>query len=178
MNRLVFHFAFISAFQINKGVITLAKPGEKKKKPIFTSLEINTAFSHRSSNQAASCWSVWWIHVTNLNMSTICIWNFFALKQNVWSCRFLCKMLPSNSKYDRTLMLYNFETPDYISYLIEYLRQEVRLVFDEGKESGYDGKNTGQNERISCLIVYNHLQQLHALVYGKFLQGWKKKSQW
>lgn len=63
---------------------------------------------------------------------------------------------------------------DYIPHLREYLRQEVRLVFDEGKESGYDGKNTGENERISCLIVYNHLQQLHALIYGKFLQELKK----
>lgn len=71
----------------------------------------------------------------------------------------------------------HFHMTDYTSHLKEYLRQEVWLVCDEGKESGYDGKNTGQNERISCLIVYNHLQQLYALIYGNFLQQWKKKRE-
>lgn len=76
----------------------------------------------------------------------------------------------------------HFDRANYIPHLKEYLGQKVRLVCDEGKESRYDGKNTGQNERITCLIVYNHLQQLHTLIYGNFLQQWeeekKKTSHW
>lgn len=63
-----------------------------------------------------------------------------------------------------------------ISHLKKYLRQKVWLVYNEGKESGYNGKNTGQNERISRLIVYNHLQQLHTLIYGNFLQQWEEQK--
>lgn len=81
---------------------------------------------------------------------------------------FACKSSLSNSKCDWTF-IHIFHMTDCIPHLKEYLRQEVWLVCDEGKESGYDGKNTGQNERISCLIVYNHLQQLHTLIYGNFL---------
>jgi len=62
------------------------------------------------SNQATFTWSAQRIHVTNMNTSEICMWNFFALTRNSQSCRFLLEWLDfareilNNSKCDLTFI--------------------------------------------------------------------------
>lgn len=42
-------------------------------------------------------------------------------------------------------------------HLVEDLRQEVRSVCDEGEEDGDVGEDTGQDERVSGVVVQHSL---------------------